>query len=182
MYFYILIGGECSITRNGKKLSGKLGTIEEGASFGKHALLFEKREHAATIEASKVSTKTGNIQLYRLDGALFYHKVTPRKLEILQLKMKDIMKVFDTLSGVDTKVEEGTIIPAYIPSGWWLSRQWTGTILQFNWMQSVGMVSRIHYWGICCVLLLANWEYASPLFYFIMYAKDDNHGTFGAPF
>ena len=142
MYYYMLIDGECDVIKDGKKLPGSFGTLEPGSQFGEQSVLFNESKRGATIIASKASAKSNTIVLYQLDGATFRKMMDQKELKKLQIRMKDVIKVFDTLSGVDTKIAgTGTIIRPYEPSKWWLITSWQGTILQYIWPTVLGMVS-----------------------------------------
>lgn len=58
----------------------------------------------------------------------------------LQDRVEEIQIVVNTLSGVDTKLEDGKIIRPYKPSSWWLSNRWSGTILQYVWIDIIAMM------------------------------------------
>lgn len=134
-YYYMLVGGECSVLKNGVLLPGKFGTLEKGSAFGEQAVLFDSPTRGATVMASKGSSDEANagyVVLYRLSGKEFRSRLSKELLVSLQDRMRDVIKVFDTLSGVDTKIKnEGTIIRSYEPSARWLIKQYRGTILQY---------------------------------------------------
>lgn len=131
----MLVGGECSVLKNGVLLPGKFGTLEKGSAFGEQAVLFDSPTRGATVMASKGSSDEANagyVVLYRLSGKEFRSRLSKELLVSLQDRMRDVIKVFDTLSGVDTKIKnEGTIIRSYEPSARWLIKQYRGTILQY---------------------------------------------------
>lgn len=132
LYYYILCEGECRVEKNGFKIQGLHGILTPGATFGERALLFEDGSRAASIIASK-GNEYGKITFCRLEAAIFRHHVNGVNLKGIQMRLQGIMSVLDVLSGIDTKVEKGTVMHTYRPERRWLIRQWKGTILQFVW-------------------------------------------------
>jgi hypothetical protein len=41
----------------------------------------------------------------------------------------------------NTKIDEGTIIHTYVPSGSWLWKQWSGTVLEHVWVRVIVMMA-----------------------------------------
>jgi len=119
--------------------------LEAGSAFGEQAILFDSSTRGATVVASKGSSKEENqglVILYRLSGKRFRSRLGEEHLATLQDRVKDVLKVFDTLSGVDTKIKEkGTIIRPYDPSAQWLLKQYRGTVLQYIGPTVLAMVS-----------------------------------------
>ena len=63
-YFYVVVDGDCSIIKNGKRLPL---IMPKGSSFGEQAILFGSSDQSASIVASKGSTDSeGRVVLYRL--------------------------------------------------------------------------------------------------------------------
>ena len=93
MYFYMVIQGRCVVIKDGQRLCGVYGTLGEGTSFGEEAILFVQRVRSASVLAS------GKVVLYRLNGAIFRDKMDKDELAELQIRMRKVIKVFDTLSG-----------------------------------------------------------------------------------
>ncbi len=110
------------------QIHGKYGTIEKGTCFGEDALLFDENVQTESVIASKPSQDTGTIVVYRLAGSIFDEWIGPDEKKKLQTQIKDIQLVVNVLSGVDTKIDKGTIIKPYEPDGLWLWKQWSGTV------------------------------------------------------
>jgi len=139
-YYYILVEGECVLVKDGKQVHGKYGTIAKGTSFGETTVLFNNHVRTATIIASKPSPMTGTIVVYRLADTIFHEMMGSEDIYALQSHIQDIQFVIDVLSGVDTKLNKGTIIRPYKPSGFWVCRQWSGTVLQYVWPHTLAMM------------------------------------------
>ena len=67
-YFFIVCDGECKVEKHGKQLHGEFGKLQNGMTFGERPILFNDKERKATVVASKTSTATGSVVLYRLNG------------------------------------------------------------------------------------------------------------------
>mmetsp|Transcript_21218 Transcript_21218/g.31461 ORF Transcript_21218/g.31461 Transcript_21218/m.31461 type:complete len:279 (+) Transcript_21218:1026-1862(+) len=139
MYFYILVKGECIVTTGGKQVGhGKFGKLEAGTSIGDNGLLFDVRN--ASVVASKPSNETGTVVVYCLDVKTFRHLVGNDEVKRLQKDIGDMQTVVNQLSGVDTKIKNGTIIKQHRPSGVCLWMKWSGTILEYVYKHVVGMM------------------------------------------
>lgn len=151
-HYYILADGECQVVKDGKPVAGEYGIIEKGTSFGEVAVLFGTNR-TATIMASKPSEVTGTVVVYRLRDTVFHKVVGDAAMEGLRTQIREIQKVVDIISGVDTKFGKGTVIRQYVPSGLWLCKQWSGTVLQYVWTDAIVMMVATAVFGIIvCVV------------------------------
>lgn len=138
-HYYILVEGECKVMKDGKQIHGKYGVIEEGTPFGEQAILFDTSRQV-TIIASKPPPGKDRIAVFRLKDTHFLGARSEEDIQNLRYRVKEIQGVVNSLSGVDTKLKEGTIIRPYKGSSRWLWRRWSGTILQYVWKDVLGMM------------------------------------------
>jgi hypothetical protein len=136
IYYYLVIEGECTMTKDGIKVLGPTKGMKRGESFGETDFLFGNTLSSHTVIASK----TGKVVLCRLKDTLYDYHITLDVKVKLQRHMSEICNVMDVLSGVNTKNSNAAIIHPYIPSELWLLRQWDGTVLQYVWQKVVMMM------------------------------------------
>jgi len=157
MYYYILMEGECVVVKDGKQVHGPFGSIEKGTFFGEGGVISKNTVRTATIIASKAPPRTGAVVLYRLNYAFFLEMMGEEEIAKLRERMLAIMCVVDTLSGVDTKLKQGSIIRPYQPESLWLWKQWRGTVLQYVWRWVLGMMIFTALIGIVVSLAVGDW-------------------------
>lgn len=148
--------GECKCIKDGKQVHGQYGVIESGESFGGNAVVFDYDNEAAVRSADIIASKP--CVVYRLRAPVFHDYVGEDVIQELQKEIRDIQSIIDVLSGVDTKMSKGTVIRQYKPSGLWLWRQWTGTILQYVWKNVIIMMVCTAIFGIVVSLIVGSWD------------------------
>ena len=156
-YYYLLAEGECVVLKDGTQVHGKHGTIKPGMSFGENTMLNYGSARTATIIASEPSPRTGTVIVYRLKQSAYRKAVGSDVVTTLKHRIDEIQYVVDILSGVNTKVNKGTIIRPYKPSSFWLGRQWSGTILQFVGRKVVVMTVSTAFLGIFINVMIRNY-------------------------
>ncbi|KAL3799884.1 hypothetical protein ACHAW5_004396 [Stephanodiscus triporus] len=136
IYYYLVLEGECTITKDGKKVEGKYGVIKKGGTFGEMSILFPNTTRTATVVASNQKVVLG-----RLRDEVIYGLMGDDVMKRLQKSISEIRVVMEYLSGVNTKMKKGTIMHNYVPSSAWLLKHWTGTVFQYVWVRVIVMMA-----------------------------------------
>ena len=73
--------------------------------------MFQEKSRAVILISSKASPKSGKVILCQLDGPKIHENMDQNKLIKLEVHIIDVMKEFDTLTGInENNVGKGTNI------------------------------------------------------------------------
>ena len=108
---------------DGNTVADPYGTIRPAGIFGELAFLYDE-PRAATVRA-----RTDTVLYYRVEGRLFKDIMSKPK-EVLK-NMRAVDEAINQVSGTHSLYDGNVILP-YKPEGWWLWRQFNGTLIKIS--------------------------------------------------